>query len=83
MALVFASVLVITLTLAAASEWQPLPKGDAMKAFFAALFAAMLAAMAVWAYAAPLPSSTGADVQAPLPSDEDKDKDKDGEKKSD
>jgi hypothetical protein len=52
-----------------------------MKALFATLFATMLAAMAVWTYAAPLSPST--DIQSPLPSDEDKDKDKDKDKKGD
>ncbi len=71
----FATVLVTALVLAAASEWQPLPKGSAMKALFAVVFGAMLAAMAVFAYAAALPQST--DIQVSLPSDDDKDKDKD------
>jgi hypothetical protein len=54
-----------------------------MKALFATLFAAMLAAMAVMAHAAPLSPSTAlsADHQAPLPSDDDKDKEKDKDKK--
>ena len=46
-----------------------------MKALFASLFAAWLAALAVSAYAAPLPSDLS--YSAPLPADEDKDKDKD------
>jgi hypothetical protein len=71
----FGTVLVTTLILAAASEWQPRPKGNAMKALFAVVLAAMLAAMAIFAHAAPLPQST--DIQAPLPSDDDKDKEKD------
>jgi hypothetical protein len=67
----------------AAAEWKPLSKGDVMKALFATLFAAMLAAMAVMAHAAPLSPSTAlsADHQAPLPSDDDKDKEKDKDKK--
>jgi hypothetical protein len=49
-----------------------------MKALFAAVFAAMLATLAMITHAAPLPLSSGvsSDIQAPLPSDEDKDKDK-------
>lgn len=75
MTLVFASLLVTALVLAAVPDWKPLSKGDAMKALFATLFAAMLAAMAVMAYASPAPGSAG--IQFPLPSDDDKDKEKD------
>jgi hypothetical protein len=58
-------------------------KGDAMKALFATLFAAMLSAMAVMTHAAPLSPSIAlsTDIQAPLPADDDKDKDKDKDKK--
>jgi hypothetical protein len=79
--LVFASLLVTVLVVAAVSDWKPLSKGDAMKALFATLFAAMFAAMAVMAYAAPVPGS--AEIQFPLPSDDDKDKDKEKDKKGD
>jgi hypothetical protein len=75
LALLFASLLPATLVLAAAAEWKPLSKGDAMKALFATALAALLGFAALSLYAAPLPAST--DLQAPLPSDEDKDKDKD------
>jgi len=49
-----------------------------MKVFTTA-YAAMLAAMAIWAQAAPLPSSPAlsADLQSPLPADDDKDKETD------
>ena len=46
-----------------------------MKALFVTVFAGMLAAMAVMAYANQAPVSAG--IQSSLPSDEDKDKDKD------
>jgi len=54
-----------------------------MKALFATLFAATLAALAVMASAAPLSPSTvlSADLPTPLPADDDKDKDKDKDKK--
>jgi hypothetical protein len=50
-----------------------------MKALVVTVFAGMLAAMAVMAYADQAPVSTG--IQSSLPSDEDKDKDKDKDKK--
>jgi hypothetical protein len=46
-----------------------------MKALLVTVFAGMLAAMAVMAYADQTLVSTG--IQSPLPSDDDKDKDQD------
>jgi hypothetical protein len=59
-------------------------KGNAMKALFASLLAAVLAIAAVTAYpATPIvaKSAFAADTGSPLPSDDDKDKDKDKDKK--
>lgn len=50
-----------------------------MKALFAAALAALLGAVALSGYAAPLPQpgAQSSATQAPLPSEEDKDKEKD------
>lgn len=48
--LAFAILLVAALAVASASEWQPLPKGDAMKVLLAAM-AVLLAFAAVSTYA--------------------------------
>jgi hypothetical protein len=78
MAVAFATVLLTTLVLAGFSDGNPLSKGDAMKVLFATLFAALLAGMAVMAYAESITQSTG--IELALPSaDDDKDKDKDKE----
>jgi hypothetical protein len=78
-ALLSSACLITALVLAAVPEWEPLSKGAAMKALFVTVFAGMLAALAVMAYADQTPVSTG--IQSPLSSDDDKDKDKDKDKK--
>ena len=64
-ALSFICLLISALFLSAVPEWEPLPKGAAMKALFVTVFAGMLAAMAALAYADPSPVATGLPLYKP------------------
>ena len=58
-ALSFICLLISALILRAVPDWEPLSKGASVKALLVTLFAGMMAAMAMMAYANPAPVSTG------------------------